>query len=194
MTRAELQRALGRSRSAVDLLLAQGLPHETIGSGHGATIRIPRDAALAWLADRGERGRPRSAREPAKPPKIPDHLRPALDLPSPFERGFATLHLWSVHHAAPLAAWAVVEAGGNLDLAHKAATLMPMMVMIEQGKFGKACGLEPWRSTEDPDLYVPEAFQAVDWERLRAQAGEPDWRPPKPPPDPHDVTCVQLEP
>jgi len=49
MTRAEFQRATGRSRTEVDKLLAAGLPHTTVGSGRGAEIRIVVDAALTWL-------------------------------------------------------------------------------------------------------------------------------------------------
>lgn len=49
ISRAELQRMLGVSRNTVDALLGEGLPYQTVGSGRGSTVRIPREAALAWL-------------------------------------------------------------------------------------------------------------------------------------------------
>jgi phage terminase Nu1 subunit (DNA packaging protein) len=49
LTRAALMRESGRSLHEVDKLLALGLPHERIGNGRGAEIRIPRGKALAWL-------------------------------------------------------------------------------------------------------------------------------------------------
>jgi hypothetical protein len=50
VTRAQLQRLLGRSRADVDRLLALGLPHETVGTGRGAEIQVELGPALAWLA------------------------------------------------------------------------------------------------------------------------------------------------
>lgn len=50
VTRAQLQRLLGRTRADVDRLLALGLPHTTQGVGRGAEIMIELGPALAWLA------------------------------------------------------------------------------------------------------------------------------------------------
>lgn len=51
LTRAEFQRLIDQTRHVVDRLLAEGMPHETVGSGRGSTIRIPKEAAMAWLVD-----------------------------------------------------------------------------------------------------------------------------------------------
>lgn len=132
--------------------------------------------ALAAIRRDGGDGRA----SPPEGPKVPPHLRPILDLPHGHERGAMLMHLWAFHHAPALAAWAVAEAGGMMDLAFEVARVFPMLLMIGTGKFGRGAGLQPWASADDPDIYDPGATAEVDWRRLRERTGEPGWRPPYP--------------
>ena len=49
LTKAEFGRLAGRSRGVTDKLLAAGLPHETMGSGRAADVRIDLGEAVKWL-------------------------------------------------------------------------------------------------------------------------------------------------
>jgi hypothetical protein len=48
-----------------------------------------------------------------------------------WKHGAMLMHLWKVSHAPALAAWAVTECGGKMDLAFDAARLLPMLLMHE---------------------------------------------------------------
>jgi hypothetical protein len=54
--------------------------------------------------------------------------------------------------------------------------------------------MEPWTSQDDPGLYAPHTFAEVDWQRLRQQTGEPDWRPPFPVPGFRDGAILDAPP
>jgi hypothetical protein len=111
---------------------------------------------------------------------VPDYLRPIVALKDPAHRAAALMHCWTVHMAPALATWAVVEAGGPMNLAFETARNLPLMLIIETAKVAREWGLEPWKSQDDPGLYAPHAFAEVNWPELRQKAGEPDWTPPEP--------------
>jgi hypothetical protein len=124
--------------------------------------------------------RPRRGGGPEKPDlaACPDYMRPIAAVEHPVHRGAVLMHCWTMTYAPVFAAWAVVEAGGSMNLAFEAARNLPMMLAIETAKIGREWQMEPWKSRDDPDLYAPHTFAEVAWRRLREQAGEPDWRPP----------------
>src|SRR5687767_7098672 len=80
MTRAEFMRETSCTRAQADALLAAGLPHETVGHGRSATIRIDRARAMAWLADRATGRRPP---QPAGPP-APACAQILAEVPPPY--------------------------------------------------------------------------------------------------------------
>jgi hypothetical protein len=70
----------------------------------------------------------------------PDYLRPIAAIEHPVHRGSALMHCWTMTHAPAFAAWAVVEAGGNMDLAFETARNLPLMLAIETAKIGREWG------------------------------------------------------
>src|SRR5688572_21620195 len=108
----------------------------------------------------------------------PGYMRPITAVEHPVHRGAVLMHCWSVTYAPVFAAWAVVEAGGSMDLAFEAARNLPLMLVVETAKVAREWQMEPWKSEEFPSLYVPYTFGEVDWQHLREQAGEPAWHPP----------------
>ena len=69
-----------------------------------------------------------------------------------------------------------------MSLAFEAARNLPLMLAIETAKIAREWEMEPWKSQAFPGLYAPHTYPEVDWQHLREQAGEPDWRPPFPVP------------
>lgn len=120
----------------------------------------------------------RLATQAAPEPPFGFHALAKVD--NPLEQGMLFWHLWTAYHAQPLAAWAAVEAGADLDTAYRISQLLPVLFMLEAEKMARASGVT-WAGSGKgggPDIYTPEAFQQVDWERLKHQAGQLDWEPP----------------
>jgi hypothetical protein len=68
-TKSALQRDCGVSRYQIDKLLGLGLPHEVVGTGRNAEVRMEKRPALSWLihfvldAQNDERATPELTRE-----------------------------------------------------------------------------------------------------------------------------------
>lgn len=152
MTRAELQRALGRSRAVVDQLLAEGLPHETVGSGRGATIRIPRDRAMAWLADRAAR---KSAAGSASSSEIPEGLQILKDVPNLMHRALIVTALEAIYSVTWYARFIAVEHGVDPDRAEKISAGTAAMLVEHFERAFRAAGIEAFR-VQDPAWLQPE--------------------------------------
>ncbi len=112
----------------------------------------------------------------------PGYMRPIAAVEHPVHRGAVLMHVWTMTMAPVFAAWAVVEAGGSMNLAFETARNLPLMLAIETARIAREWAMEPWKSQPFPGLYAPHTYPEVDWRRLREQAGEPDWRPPFPVP------------
>jgi hypothetical protein len=158
MTRAELQRALGRTRAYVDALLAEGLPHETVGSGRGATIRIPRDQALAWLAARGEAESTRSARPPSPPPARPPAPPHALILEhvtDPVHAGMVLAALQAIYSSTWFGKFIAEQEGVDHGRAERIGTGVALMLITLFERDFRRAGIEAFRD-EDVAWIQPE--------------------------------------
>jgi hypothetical protein len=178
-TKSALAAELGITKARVSQYVRRGLPVRSDG-------RLDRTSALNWLAqhqigvageDKGANRaheivrRERQAKS-AKPSPTP--LPQAAAEPTPFEVG---LHLGVSHMMRPhmlAVAWAVLEAGGSLEMAYAAAHLAhsPMvqaahlMTLREVG--------HRWFQDEDWDLgFEPGWYAEPDWPALADAAGVP---------------------
>ena len=78
-----------------------------------------------------------------------------------------------------LATWAVVEAGGCMNLAFETARNLPLMLTSRRPRSAREWDMEPWQSQDDPGPLRPARLRRGRTGReLREQAGEPDWLPP----------------
>jgi hypothetical protein len=185
LTRAAFMRETGRSRSDVDRLLAAGLPHKVVGQGRGSEIQIPRDKAMAWLADRALDGKatPASPSPPPPGPEIPPWVREILDgARTDLERGLALGIMSAVYQMPRVVGGMAIQAGAGLTMdqafeVSRAATLGMVHVLFEDAA---KVGAEPFASAGDdgPEIISPEGFVRLDWQKVALNAGEPGWRPP----------------
>jgi hypothetical protein len=120
-------------------------------------------------------------RQPAvRAPEPPPGFGALAAVDNPVEQGMLFWHLWVAYHAQPLSAWAAVEAGADLDTAYRVSRTLPVLYMLEAEKMARASGVS-WAGNGKgggPDIYTLEAFQQVDWDRLKQQTGQLDWTPP----------------
>jgi hypothetical protein len=136
----------------------------------------------------------KGGRERADLSDCPGYMRPIAAVEHPVHRGAVLMHVWTMTMAPVFAAWAVVEAGGSMDLAFDAARNLPLILAIETARMAREWEMEPWKSQAFPGLYAPHTYPEVDWQRLREQAGEPDWRPPFPVPGFREGTILDAPP
>ena len=177
-TKSALAAELGITKSRVSQYVRRGLPVRSDG-------RLDRTSALNWLAQHqigvaGEHKGANRAHEivrrerqakSAKPSPTP--LPQAAAEPTPFEVG---LHLSVSHMMRPhmlAVAWAVLEAGGSLEMAYAAAHLAHSPMVQAAHLTLREVG-HCWFQDEDWDLgFEPGWYAEPDWPALADAAGVP---------------------
>jgi hypothetical protein len=177
-TKSALAAELGITKARVSQYVRRGLPVRSDG-------RLDRTSALNWLAqhqigvageDKGANRaheivrRERQAKS-AKPSPTP--LPQAAAEPTPFEVG---LHVGVSHVMRPhmlAVAWAVLEAGGSLEVAYSAAHLVHSPLIQAATLTLREMGHRQFQS-DDCELGVPpDWYIEPDWAALAEAAGVP---------------------
>lgn len=177
ITKTELAQELGLSKARISQLVHAGLPVKSDG-------RLNRNDALNWITRNVDptRHRDRGAARAAQATRDADAGRDHRALPplgyaavervvNPFDQGAVFAYLSLVYRARCVAGIALA-CGASVPVAWNIAEMMPI-VLAEIGRDALSeAGIEPFKSTDDPDLYVEEAIEGRDWRALAADYGE----------------------
>src|SRR3954449_11198012 len=179
MNRTQTRQLFGWSSADFDAAVARGFPATKPDPSRGRDWRIDSKAAIAWVVEQeAGKARPEPVDQDERPPAPPPGLAAVDGLENPIDQGAVLAHLTTVD-ALPtqVAAFAVLEAGLPMDTAFRlSAGITALVCHGFAAELGSS--LEPWRSSERPDVYEAEGFDLVNWPALAAEAGEPGWTPP----------------
>lgn len=172
LSKSRLASELGLTTGRISQYIARGMPTRRDGL-------VSRRAAIAWMKDNVDPARspavmrllsPSEAAEQAAPPRFPHAIahhpvqerRPDLVRQAVLETMCAAITV-----AHPIAANAVLIAGGRLEQAVCAADIAVLALWEALQRHAKACGyLRP-----QEELGCPA--ELADWHELAARAGEP---------------------
>lgn len=167
------RRTLGKALNA-----ANAKPVSMI-DGHAAwTVR----QALSALAQRAEDGRDSRLRRFQRPPaELPSWLQAIDDLcATNSERGFALGLMVAIYHAPRIIGGMAAQAGATMGQAFETSTTATLGLVHVLFEDAKKAGIGPFSRAGDegPEIIATDAFVQLDWRKLAADHGEPDWRPP----------------
>ena len=140
-----------------------------------------------WLAARAlDGGKTKPVGRSASPPEpeFPPAIKAIMDETSTdLERGYALALMLAIYETPRVVGGMAIQAGVGLTMTQayevsRAAVAGMLHVLFEDA--AKA-GVEPFASAapEWPEIVCPDAFVRLDWRKVAANAGEPDWRPPR---------------
>lgn len=107
-----------------------------------------------------------------KAPSLPPGLFYLETLDSPVDKAAAYVGLSLIYRIGPLAASIAIMNGAPCKVAYAIEKSMTLSFMQMVEELGRQSGLEPWASEAEPDMYVVDAFEEVDWAALAKAAGE----------------------
>lgn len=109
---------------------------------------------------------------PPDPPPPPPGFDWLADVP-PREALAGLALMLLAYRLPPAVAGLAVAAGAPCRTAYATAKAMHLAGVQLVAEVARECGLRPWAVEDDPGVIVPDCFEAVDWPRLAAMAGEP---------------------